>query len=230
VSEHTLRVKGRDLDHLTDGVARIGGLAEAEMADAIQAIARRDPQLAQAVIRRDAQLDRLASEIEAAAMGVLTRYEPMADDLRRAVCALKIAGNIARCGDLARNIAERAILLAGIEPIPPLTRSVERMGRLVVARLKEVLDAFCADDVDRATSVWRRDEEIDGHYDSLFREHLTYMMADPRTITACAHLLFVAKNLERAGDHATNIAEVIHFQFTGREVDGERPKVDSLAS
>jgi phosphate transport system protein len=230
VTEHTLRIRGQDLDYLTAEVARIGGLAEAEVSDAIKAIARRDVALAQTVIGRDVQLDRLAADVETAAIRVLSRYEPMADDLRRAVAAMKIAANIARCGDLAKNIAKRAIVIAEAEPITPLTRSIERMGKLVANRLKDVLDAFTAGDVARANSVWSRDEEVDEHYDSLFRELLTYMMGDPRMITACAHLLFVAKNLERIGDHATNIAEIVLYQITGEDVATPRPKLDFFPS
>jgi phosphate transport system protein len=154
--------------------------------------------------------------------------QPVADDLRRTVAALKISSNLERCGDLAKNIAKRALVIAESDPITPLTRSIERMGELVSARLKDVLDAFAARDIDRARTVWQRDNEVDEHYDSIFRELLTYMMADPRTITSCAHLLFVAKNLERIGDHATNIAEIILYEVTGEQVTDQRPKLDSL--
>ncbi len=229
MTEHTLKAHGEELDQLTAEVVRLGGLAEAEVSDAIQAIARRDVALAQAVIGRDERLDALQLEIERAAIRVMALRQPMADDLRRAVAAMKIASNIERCGDLAKNIAKRAIVIAESEPITPLTRSIERMGRLVANRLKDVLDAFATNDVARANSVWSRDEEVDELYDSLFRELLTYMMGDPRTITACAHLLFVAKNLERIGDHATNIAEIVHYQITGRDVGLPRPKGDSFA-
>jgi phosphate transport system protein len=142
---------------------------------------------------------------------------------------MKIAGNLERCGDLAKNIAKRTLILNAGEPIGPLTRSIERMGRLVAGRMKDVLDAYTGSDLDRAMAVWSRDDEVDEHYNSLFRELLTYMMGDPRTITACAHLLFVAKNLERIGDHATNIAEIIHYEITGEEmISADRPKTDAL--
>ena len=142
---------------------------------------------------------------------------------------MKIANNLERVGDLAKNIAKRTIVIIESDPMVPLTRSIERMGRLVVSRLKEVLDAYTSNDLDRAMAVWSRDDEVDEHYNSLFRELLTYMMGDPRTITACAHLLFVAKNLERIGDHATNIAEIIHYEITGEDlIAGERPKTDPL--
>jgi phosphate transport system protein len=154
--------------------------------------------------------------------------QPMANDLRRTMSAMKIAMNLERCGDLAKNIGKRTLILAESEPAGPVTRSIERMGRLVASRLKEVIDAYTASEIDRAISVWTRDTEVDEHYESLFRELLTYMMGDPRTITAGAHLLFVAKNLERIGDHATNIAEIVHFEITGQAIASERPKLDSL--
>ncbi|MBV8681786.1 MAG: phosphate signaling complex protein PhoU, partial [Caulobacteraceae bacterium] len=138
-----------------------------------------------------------------------------------------ISTNLERIGDLAKNIAKRALLIVDSEPLTPLTGSIERMGDLVVTRLKNVLDALASREVDQAISVWMNDHEVDELYEAIFRELLTYMMGDPRTITACAHLLFVAKNLERIGDHATNIAEVLHYEITGQELTEDRPKSDS---
>jgi phosphate transport system protein len=226
--EHTLRAYDEELEGLTAELSRMGGLAEVEVGDAIRAIARRDVALAQAVIGRDARLDEIEVDIERRAIRLIALRQPVADDLRRTVAALKISTNLERCGDLAKNIAKRALVIAEADPITPLTRSIERMGELVSGRLKDVLDAFAARDVDRAKAVWQRDQEVDEHYDSIFRELLTYMMADPRTITSCAHLLFVAKNLERIGDHATNIAELIQYEVTGESVTDQRPKIDSL--
>jgi phosphate transport system protein len=137
---------------------------------------------------------------------------------------MKLATDLERTGDLAKNIAKRALSLAETEPMQPLTRSIERMGKLVSLRMRDVLDAYTASDIDRAMAVWASDDEVDEHYNALFRELLTYMMGDPRTISACTHLLFMAKNLERIGDHATNIAEVIHYEITGDEMTGERPR------
>jgi len=199
-----------------------------EVSDSVRAIVRRDVALAQAVISHDVRLDEIEAEIERRAIRMIALRQPVADDLRRTVAALKISSNLERCGDLAKNIAKRALVIAESDPITPLTRSIERMGELVSARLKDVLDAFAARDIDRARTVWQRDNEVDEHYDSIFRELLTYMMADPRTITSCAHLLFVAKNLERIGDHATNIAEIILYEVTGEQVTDQRPKLDSL--
>jgi len=226
--EHTLRAYDEELEGLTAELSRMGGLAEVEVSDSVRAIARRDVALAQAVIARDARLDEIEAEIERRAIRMIALRQPVADDLRRTVAALKISSNLERCGDLAKNIAKRALVIAESDPLTPLTRSIERMGELVSARLKDVLDAFAARDIDRARVVWQRDQEVDEHYDSIFRELLTYMMADPRTITSCAHLLFVAKNLERIGDHATNIAEIILYEVTGEQITDQRPKLDSL--
>jgi phosphate transport system protein len=228
MNEPWVKSNGDLVEPLVAEVARLGGLAEAQIADGVDAVTRRDVPLAQAVIARDAKLDALQADIERRAIDLIATRQPTGRALRRAVAALKIAMNLERCGDLARNIAKRSLVLSESEPLTPLTRSIERMGRLVAGRLKEVLDAYTAGELDKATAVWARDEEVDEHYNSLFRELLTYMMGDPRTITPGAHLLFIAKNLERIGDHATNIAEIIHFEITGDDMPGERPKWDSL--
>ncbi len=226
--EHTVRAYDDDLDAITAELARMGGLAEAAVADGVRAIARRDVAIAESVIARDAKLDGLEMEIERKAIRLIALRQPVADDLRRTVASMKIASNLERCGDLAKNIAKRAMVLAESEPVTPLTSSIERMGELVTTRLKDVLDALAAREVEGAIEVWSHDHEIDEHYDAIFRELLTYMMGDPRTIGACAHLLFVAKNLERIGDHATNIAEILHYEITGVELADERPKTDFL--
>ena len=227
-SEHTIRAYDEELEALTAELSRMGGLAEAEVAESVRAISRRDVSLAQSVITRDARLDEIEADIERRAIRLIALRQPVADDLRRTVAALKISMNLERCGDLAKNIAKRALVIAESDPITPLTRSIERMGELVTSRLKDVLDALAARDVDRARGVWQRDQEVDEHYDAIFRELLTYMMGDPRTIASCAHLLFVAKNLERIGDHATNIAEIITYEITGEHMTDQRPKLDPL--
>ena len=226
--EHTLRAYDEELDAITAQLARMGGLAEAEVADSVRAIVKRDVKLAESVIGGDAKLDATELEIERKAIRLIALRQPVADDLRRIVGAMKISTNLERCGDLAKNIAKRALVIADSDPVTPLTGSIEGMGELVIGRLKDVLDALGARDVDRAVAVWSQDHEVDEHYDAIFRELLTYMMADPRTITACAHLLFVAKNLERIGDHATNIAEILHYEITGVELTEDRPKSDAL--
>ena len=230
MSEHIVRAYGEELNHLAAEVARMGGLAETGVADALDTVTRRDLSLAQSVIERDLKLDALDAEIERKAVRMIALRQPVAQDLRRTVAAMKIASNLERIGDLAKNIAKRGVVLAEAEPITPLTRSIDRMGRLVGGRLRDVLDAYTASEVERAVAVWSRDDEVDEHYNSLFRELLTYMMGDPRTITACAHLLFIAKNLERIGDHATNIAEIIHYELTGNPLGADRPKVDTVTS
>ena len=224
MTQHTVKAYGDELDQLTAEVARMGGLAEAQVADAIESVARRDVALGRAVIDRDQKLDALHREIEKKAIRLIALRQPVASDLRRTLAAMKLATDLERTGDLAKNIAKRGLILAEGEPMQPLTRSIERMGKLVSMRLRDVLDAYAASEIDRAVAVWNTDDEVDEHYNSLFRELLTYMMGDPRTIGACTHLLFMAKNLERIGDHATNIAETIYYEVTGQEFTGERPR------
>ena len=226
--EHTVKAFDEELDAMTAELARMGGLAEVEVADSVRAIGESDPALAASVIVRDARLDSLEREIERRAIRLIALRQPVAEDLRHTVAAMKISSNLERIGDLAKNIAKRAIIIIEAEPVTPLTSSIERMGELVTARLKMVLDALSSREVEEAVEVWLNDHEIDEHYDSIFRELLTYMMGDPRTIGACAHLLFVAKNLERIGDHATNIAEILHYDITGVELTDDRPKSDAL--
>jgi phosphate transport system protein len=229
MTEHTVRSFSQDLEELSGDLARMGGLCEDMLSDAIQAIATRDSALADTVVARDPQIDNLQVEAEKKILRLLALRQPLARDLRQTISALKIATELERVGDLAKNIAKRAKVIDQFEPAAAL-KGVSRMGRLVVAQLKRVLDAYSAQEADAANKVWTRDEEVDEHYQSLFRELLTYMMEDPRTISPCAHLLFVAKNLERVGDHCTNIAEEIHFLVTGETLTSERPKVDALNS
>ncbi len=224
MNQHTVKAYGDELNQITAEVARMGGLAEAQVADAIDSVARRDVALARAVVDRDVKLDALHRDIEKKAIRLIALRQPVASDLRKTLGAIKMASDLERTGDLAKNIAKRALILAEVEPMQPLTRSIERMGRLVSNRLRDVLDAYTASELDRAVAVWQTDDEVDEHYNALFRELLTYMMGDPRTIGACTHLLFMAKNLERIGDHATNIAETVHYEITGDEILGDRPR------
>ena len=222
--QHTVKAYGDELNQLTAEVARMGGLAEAQVADAVDSVARRHVALARAVVDRDARLDAMHRDIERKAIRLIALRQPVASDLRRTLASMKLAVDLERTGDLAKNIAKRGLILAEGEPMQPLTRSIERMGKLVSMRLRDVLDAYAAAEIDRAIAVWNTDDEVDEHYNALFRELLTYMMGDPRTITAGTHLLFMAKNLERIGDHATNIAETIYYEITGQEFMGERPR------
>ena len=228
MSEHTVKSFGEQLEALSALVAQMGGLAEAQFASAIEAIARRDSVAAERAVGGDARIDQIQQEIEERALKLLALRQPMAVDLRETLAAIKTAAELERIGDLAKNIAKRALVLNREPPIR-LTQSLARMGKAAQNQLKQVLDAFTARNAEEAEAVWSRDGEIDEIYNSLFRELLTYMMGDPRTITACAHLLFVAKNLERIGDHATNIAEIIHYEITGEEmITADRPKTDAL--
>jgi phosphate transport system protein len=226
MAEHTVKAFTEELDALTQEVARMGGLAEMAVNESIAAVSRRDTELAQAVIERDAKIDRAQREVEKRAIKLFALRQPMASDLRVVLTAWRIAGELERVGDLAKNIAKRTLILNQSEPMQ-LTRSVERMGRMASAHLKQVLDAYANKDVQAAINVWNSDDNIDAHYNSLFRELLTYMIEDPRMISSGAHLLFIAKNLERIGDHGTNIAEYIHFMVTGEEITTQRPRADS---
>jgi len=224
LNTHTVKAYGDELNQLTAEVARMGGLAEAQVADAVDSVARRDIALARAVVERDVRLDAMHRDIEKKAIRLIALRQPVASDLRKTLSAMKLSVDLERTGDLAKNIAKRALAVAETEPMQPLTRSIERMGRLVSMRLRDVLDAYTSGELDGALAVWASDDEVDEHYNALFRELLTYMMGDPRTINACTHLLFMAKNLERIGDHATNIAETVHYEITGDEMIGERPR------
>jgi phosphate transport system protein len=228
MNEHIVKSYEDELNSLAAECVRMGGLAEAQVADAVNAVVRRNQDLASSVVGRDEKLDQAERDIERRTIRLIALRQPVADDLRRALAAMKVANNLERCGDLAKNIAKRTLVIVESDPLTPLTRSIERMGKLVLGRLSAVLDAYSRLDLERAVAVWTQDDEVDEHYNALFRELLTYMMGDPRTITACAHMLFVAKNLERIGDHATNIAEIVHYQITGSEMTGGRPKTDEL--
>jgi phosphate transport system protein len=225
MAEHTVRAYTEQLESLSASLAQMGGLAEAQLADAVEAIGRRDTALAEKAVGGDARIDAIQQEIEDRAMKLLAARQPVAVDLRETLAAIKIASELERIGDLAKNIAKRAIVLNREQPIR-LTQSLARMGRVALSQLKLVLDAYSDRDADAAQTVWGQDGEIDEIYNSLFRELLTYMMEDPRTIGMCTHLLFVAKNIERAGDHVTNIAEVVYFMVTGGHLALERPKAD----
>ena len=225
MSEHIVKAFTEQLESLANSVAQMGGLAEAQLANAIEAIARRDGKLAEAAIGSDERVDRIQQTIEEQALKLLALRQPMAVDLRATLAAIKIANELERIGDLGKNIGKRALVLNREPPIR-LAQSLARMGRQSLAQLKMVLDAYSDRDAEAARNVWRHDEEIDELYNSLFRELLTYMMEDPRTIGLCTHLLFIAKNIERAGDHATNIAETVYHMVTGSFMRIDRPKAD----
>jgi phosphate transport system protein len=229
--EHTVSAYDDDLKAIARMVTEIGGLAERAVGDAVEALTRLDVGLAQRVIAGDKELDRLQREIEDKSILVIARRQPMASDLREIVGAMRIANDIERVGDLAKNIAKRVVAINGIFPHKQLITGVEHLCEIALQQLKKVLDAYASQDDQAANAVRQRDNEIDALYTSLFRELLTYMMEDPRNLTFCIHLLFCAKNIERIGDHATNIAESVHYVVTGRSYEDERPKADaSIAS
>jgi phosphate transport system protein len=219
-----------DLEELSRMVAEMGGMAEKEIADAVTALSRRDLDLAQRVIALDPSVDALQRAIEEKVILTIARRQPMAVDLRDIVGSLRVSNDLERIGDLAKNIAKRVLVLDGDIAFTQVIRGVEQMTKLVLGQLKQVLDAYARRDVAKALEVWRGDEEIDAVNNSLFRELLTYMMEDPRNITFCTHLLFCTKNIERMGDHATNIAETVHYMVEGRPLADERPKGDDTAS
>ena len=223
--QHIVKSYDVELSKLADTLARMGGLAEAQLGAAIEALDTRDSDLAGRVTGGDAAIDECDTFVNEQAVKVLALRAPVADDLRTVVTALKIAGEIERIGDLAANAAKRSLVLNQLPPVAP-ARSVVRLGRLSLAMVKDVLDAYLGNDAARAVAVRDHDQELDETYSSLFRELLTYMMEDPRTITACSHLMFIAKNLERIGDHATNIAEMTHFRVTGTPLVAARAKRD----
>jgi len=225
-SEHTVHAYDEELRRLDSLIARMGGLAEAQLAAAVEALVKGDAELAGSTIRADERIDELELEIDAAVVRILALRQPVANDLRSVVAALKIASDLERIGDYAANVAKRSMAVSQTRNIETV-RSVPRMARLVQAGIKRVLDAYLQRDPGMALDVWESDREIDEMYTSLFRETLTYMMEDPRNITPATHLLFIAKNIERIGDHATNIAEVVHYMVTGRRLEGGRPKGDT---
>ena len=223
-AQHTARAFDTDLEDLTRKVAEMGGLAEKQIADAIDALSRRDHELARKVVAADAAIDVLQLEIEEKAILTIARRQPMAVDLREIVAALRIANDLERIGDLAKNIGKRVLALSGEFPSQKVIRGVEHMTALVLDQIRHVLDSYATRDVSVALTVWKSDKEIDAICTSLFRELLTYMMEEPRNITFCIHLLFCAKNIERMGDHATNIAETVHYMIEGQPNTEPRPK------
>jgi phosphate transport system protein len=226
---HIISAFDQDLERLSTKLSEMGGLAEELLSHALEAVQRRDEGLAAEVVERDKALDRMEAELEQLSIRTLALRQPLAQDLRETIAALKVASTLERIGDLAKNIARRGQFLARAEPIR-LAAPVVRMGRQTLVHLTEVLDAYTARDTALAVSVWRRDIEIDEMYNSLFRELVTYMMEDPRTIGLCSQLMFVAKNLERIGDHTTFIAEMAYYVVEGERLGDDRPKGDPVDS
>ena len=226
-SEHTAKAFDSDLQELTRLVAEMGGMVERMITESVDALVRRDVALGNRVVASDVEIDRLQHLIEERAVLTIARRQPMAIDLREIVGAMRVATDLERIGDLAKNMGKRVAALENdFQPLK-LMRGLEHMTDLVQSQVKSVLDAYAAHDLPAAMNVWKSDDEVDAICTSLFRELLTYMMEDPRNITFCTHLLFCAKNLERMGDHATNIAENVYYMVEGKALTEERPKTDT---
>ncbi len=224
--DHIVSSFDADLEKLRRMITEMGGIAEKMLADAVSALVRHDAALAQSVVAADARLDALQREIEEHAILTIARRQPLAIDLREIVSVIRIAGDIERIGDMAKNIGKRALAIGDQMQASKIVLGVRTMSDMVLSQLKDVLDAYTQQDVAKAVGVWERDGQTDALYTSLFRELLTYMMEDARNITFCTHLLFCAKNIERIGDHTTNIAETIHYLVRGQTIAAERPKND----
>jgi phosphate transport system protein len=227
MSEHIVTSFDDDLKELARRITEIGGLAERSVDLSVRALIEVDIAAARKVIDDDKRIDDLQREIEEKAVLTIARRQPMAQDLREVMAAIHIATDLERVGDLAKNTAKRVIAIGGQFQPQKFVHGVQHLAELALEQLKDVLDAYVSRDLDQALSVWRRDNEVDVLYTSLFRELLTYMMEDPRNISFCTHLLFCAKNIERIGDHATNIAETVHYIVTGVPLTDERPKKDT---
>jgi phosphate transport system protein len=228
MTEHIVRSYDQELSELRQRIVEMGGFAEKILADATEALVKRNTRLAQEAIAADKRLDVLQREVEDRAILIIAKRQPMAVDLRQIVSAFRLAGDIERIGDLAKNIAKRVLAINGQYPAQKVLLGAQHLSALVLSQLKDVFDSYAHGNDELARKVWSRDDEVDALYTSLFRELLTYMMEDPRNITFCTHLLFCAKNIERIGDHATNIAETVHYLSTGETLPSDRPKSDTV--
>lgn len=223
--KHIVSAYEEEIDRLRSLICRMGGLAEAQLARAVEALVKRDSELARQIVGEDAEIDRLEHEIETRAIEILALRAPVADDLREIISALKISSDLERIGDYAKNVAKRATVLNQSEPLKPIS-VIPEMATVARKMISDALDAFIERDAEKALAILKRDERIDELYNSLFRELLTYMMESPQAITPCTHLLFIAKNVERIGDHTTNVAEIVYFIARGEILEAERPKSD----
>jgi phosphate transport system protein len=227
MAAHTVTAFDAELAELHRVIAEMGGIAEKMLIEATQALVRRDAELAQRVIEADKRLDQMQRQLEEQTVLTIARRQPMAVDLRDLIAGIRLAGDLERIGDLAKNVAKRTIATVGQTNLPKAIVGLRHMSELASGQLKDVLDANATDNAEAAQAVWSADETIDALYTSLFRELLTYMMEDPRNITYCTHLLFCAKNIERIGDHITNVAETVYYRVTGRMLATDRPKSDA---
>lgn len=229
-STHIYSAFDEELKFLMRRISEMGGLAEQMVADSVRALVNSDAALAQKIISDDVLMDAMEREIGDKAVITIAKRQPVASDLREIIGALRIAADLERVGDLGKSNSKRVVAVQATGVPRKLARGLEHLSDLALAQLKEVLDVYTTRSAEKAKSIRDRDEEIDAIYTSLFRELLTYMMEDPRNITSCTHLLFCAKNIERIGDHATNIAETIYYMATGAQPEGERPKEDLTSS
>ena len=225
-SEHIAKSYDDELFQLDNLIAEMGGLCEVQLSQAVEAMVNRDVNLASNVIENDKKIDDMEHQVDSQAVSLIALRQPMAEDLRMIIAALKVATNLERVGDYAKNIAKRSITLSQSAHVGGTASNIARMSGLVQNMIKNVLDAYLSRDAERAEDIRLRDEEVDQMHSSLFRELLTYMMEDPRSITSCTHLLFISKNVERIGDHITSIAEQIIFIVRGKTPVEERPKDD----
>ncbi len=226
---HTVAMFDNDLEKIQALIMKMGGLVEAAILDAALALETRDEELADRVRRNDALIDALEEQVNTEAARMIALRAPAASDLRTILTVMKISANLERVGDYAKNMAKRSTVLAQMAPIAGAGGALKRMAKAVAVMLKDSLDAYTQRDVELAADVRQRDQDVDQMYNALFREFLTHMMEDPRNITACMHLHFIAKNLERVGDHATAIAEQVIYLVTGHAPESERPKGDTTA-
>jgi phosphate transport system protein len=227
-SEHFVKSFDQDLKRLNDMLIRMGGIVENQVALASEAVLERNAEAAARTVEEDVKVDALEREVDQFVIRMLALRQPMAADLRHIVAGLKVTGDLERIGDYAANVAKRSIVLAQF-PAPYSLGGLAHMLGLVQAQLKSIIDALGTNDSDKAIEVWRSDRAVDDIYNTIFRELITYMMEDPRNITPCTHLLFIAKNLERIGDHTTNIAETIYYSVKGEVIPDVRPKGDTSA-
>lgn len=227
--DHIIKSYDEELSRLTGEIARMGELAVLQLEAAIDVVERRDERAAERVVENDDAIDQMEEDINRDVMRLLALRAPIARDLREVFAALRIAADIERVGDYATNVAKRSIPLSMVAPVAP-ARGLERLAALAAVSMRKVIAAYRDGDAEAAHEVWKDDVKLDEAYTGLFRELLTYMMEDPRSISSCTHLLFMAKNIERIGDHATNIAENIWFVIKGENLAGSRRKADQTAS
>jgi phosphate transport system protein len=226
---HIVRAYDKELVKIDTMIATMGGYCEMVLTDALLSLRQRNPDLAEATILIDDKINLLDLEIEEKAIRMIALRQPMAQDLRQLLGAIRISTDLERIGDLGKNLAKRAITVSEDKHPKPIRKDLKRMGKLVRRQLGDALDAYARRDAEKALEVWEGDEEVDDMYTSIFRELLTYMMEDPRNITLCTHLLFGARNLERIGDHTTHIARNVHFLVTGETIGKKRPKSDDTS-